>query len=98
MNQIDWLLEAYGLKQGPLFKAMNIQDSFGLKKTVEAGIAMVREMLPEANKCQREPCPVSELTVALQCGDQMRFLALRRILHWGMRVIYWWHRGDRRAS
>jgi altronate hydrolase len=68
MNQIDWLLEAYGLKQGPLFKAMNIQDSFGLKKTVEAGIAMVREMLPEANKCQREPCPVSELTVALQCG------------------------------
>jgi altronate hydrolase len=47
---------------------MNIQDSFGLAKTVEAGIAMVREMLPEANKCEREPCPVSELTVALQCG------------------------------
>jgi altronate hydrolase len=68
MNQIDWLLEAYGLKQGPLFKAMNIQDSFGLAKTVEAGITMVSEMLPEANKCEREPCPVSELTVALQCG------------------------------
>jgi altronate hydrolase len=47
---------------------MNIQDSFGLAKTVEAGIAMVSEMLPEANKCEREPCPVSELTVALQCG------------------------------
>ena len=68
MNQIDWLLEAYGLEQGPLFKAMNIQDSFGLAKTVETGIAMVREMLPEANKCVREPCSVSELTVALQCG------------------------------
>ncbi|MBT8423355.1 MAG: altronate dehydratase family protein, partial [Silicimonas sp.] len=25
MNQIDWLLDAYGLKQGPLFHAMNIQ-------------------------------------------------------------------------
>ena len=35
MNQIDWLLEAYGLKQGPLFKTMNIQDSMGLAKTVE---------------------------------------------------------------
>ena len=68
MNQIDWLLEAYGLKQGPLFKTMNIQDSQGLAKTVETGIAMVREMLPEVNKATREPCPVSELMVALQCG------------------------------
>lgn len=68
MNQIDWLLEAYGLKQGPLFKAMNIQDTQGLAKTVETGIEMVRTMLSEANKCQREPCPVSELMVALQCG------------------------------
>ena len=68
MNQIDWLLEAYGLKQGPLFKTMNIQDSMGLAKTVEAGIAMVREMLPEVNKVTREPCPASELMVALQCG------------------------------
>ncbi len=68
MNQIDWLLEAYGLKQGPLFKAMNIQDSFGLAKTVETGIAIVREMLPLANQCVREPCPASELMVALQCG------------------------------
>ncbi|MEK9960625.1 MAG: UxaA family hydrolase, partial [Rhodobiaceae bacterium] len=68
MNQIDWLLEAYGLKQGPLFKTMNIQDSMGLAKTVEAGIAMVREMLPEVNRASRAPCPASELMVALQCG------------------------------
>ena len=68
MNQIDWLLEAYGLKQSTLFQTMNIQDVAGLAKTVELGIAKVREMLPEANKCKREPCPVSELTVALQCG------------------------------
>ena len=68
MNQIDWLLEAYGLKQGPLFKAMNIQDSMGLANTVETGIAMVRDMLPEVNKAKREPCPVSHLMVALQCG------------------------------
>ena len=68
MNQIDWLLEAYGLKKGPLFHAMNIQDVAGLAKTVEIGIEKVRAMLPEANKSVREPCPVSELTVALQCG------------------------------
>ena len=68
MNQIDWILEAYGLKQGPTFQAMNIQDTQGLAKTVETGIAMVRAMLPEVNKAKREPCPASELMVALQCG------------------------------
>ena len=68
MMQIDWLLEAYGLKQGPLFHAMNIQDVAGLRQTVELGVKKVRAMLPEANKCQREPIPASELTVALQCG------------------------------
>ncbi len=68
MNQIDWLLEAFGLKNGPLFQTMNIQDVAGLRKTVEIGIEKVRAMLPEANKFVREPCPASELMVALQCG------------------------------
>ena len=68
MNQIDWLLEAYGLKQGPTFATMNIQDVAGLRRTVEAGIAKVESMLPIANAAQREPCPVSDLMVGLQCG------------------------------
>lgn len=68
MNQIDWLLEAYGLKQGPLFHAMNIQNVAGLRRTIEAGIEKVRQMLPIANQARRTPCPASELTVALQCG------------------------------
>ena len=68
MNQIDWLLEAFGLERGPRFQTMNIQDVAGLRRTVETGIAKVKAMLPEANKASREPCPASELTVALQCG------------------------------
>ncbi len=68
MNQIDWLLEAYGLKQGPLFQVMNIQGVAGLRRTIEAGIEKVRAMLPLANAANRTPCPASELTVALQCG------------------------------
>ncbi len=68
MNQIDWLLEAYGLRQGPLFQVMNIQNVAGLRRTIEAGIAKVEAMLPIANEARREPCPASELTVALQCG------------------------------
>lgn len=68
MNQIDWLLEAYGLKQGPLFHSMNIQSVAGLQRTVDLGISKVRSMLPLANQATREPCPVSDLMVALQCG------------------------------
>ncbi len=68
MNQIDWLLEAYGIEKGPLFHAMNIQDVAGLAKTVELGIEKVRAMLPLANEAVREPCPSSDLMVALQCG------------------------------
>lgn len=68
MNQIDWLIEAYGLTPGPLFQAMNIQDVGGLRKTVELGIRKIEAMLPLVNAAQRTECPASELMVALQCG------------------------------
>ncbi|MEO0403031.1 MAG: altronate dehydratase family protein [Pseudomonadota bacterium] len=68
MNQIDWLLEAWGLKEGPTFQTMNIQSVAGLRRTVEKGIEKVAAMLPIANQAQRTPCPAAELKVALQCG------------------------------
>ena len=68
MNQIDWLLEAWGIKNGPLFHAMNIQDVAGLRQTIEIGVDKVRAMLPLVNEANRTPCPASELMVALQCG------------------------------
>ncbi|MFK7836475.1 MAG: UxaA family hydrolase [Sulfitobacter sp.] len=68
MNQIDWLLEAYGLKQGPTFQTMNIQNVAGLRRTVALGIEKVTAMLPIANEATRTECPASELMVALQCG------------------------------
>ena len=68
VNQIDWLLEAYGVEKGPMFQTMNIQDVAGLRRTVELGIDKVGAMLPLADAAVREPCPASELMVALQCG------------------------------
>ena len=68
MNQIDWLLDAYGLRQSPTFQTMNIQSVAGLQKTIEMGVKKVREMLPIVNAAQRTSCPASELKVALQCG------------------------------
>jgi altronate hydrolase len=68
MMQIDWLIESYGLKSGPLFQSMNIQDVAGLRRTIDLGIEKVAAMLPVVNAFEREDCPASELMVALQCG------------------------------
>ncbi|TWT58527.1 D-galactarate dehydratase [Thalassoglobus neptunius] len=47
---------------------MNIQDQGGVAKTVERGIAMLKELLPEVNRVERVPIPVSELILATECG------------------------------
>ncbi|TDN67746.1 altronate dehydratase family protein [Paraburkholderia sp. BL10I2N1] len=68
-NQIDGVLEAGGLANDrPRLRSFTIQDSGGTRKTIEHGIAMVREMLVDANHAQREPVPASHIVVGLQCG------------------------------
>jgi altronate hydrolase len=66
VNQIGGLLTEQ--KLAGRLRSMDIQDMGGTRKTVEAGVAFVREALADANNVRREPVPVSELTVALQCG------------------------------
>jgi len=66
VNQIGGLLQEQRLADR--VRSMDIQTMGGIRKTVEAGIAFVREVLDEANRVEREPAPLSELTVALQCG------------------------------
>ncbi len=48
--------------------SLTIQDTGGIRKTIEAGVAAVNELLPAVNAVHREPVAVSELVVALQCG------------------------------
>ena len=66
--QIEHLKSKYGLVEGDTFRTLTIQTTGGTRKSVEAGVAAVREMLPMANKAQRETIPASELVLALQCG------------------------------
>jgi altronate hydrolase len=66
VNQIGGLMEEQRLADR--LRAMDIQSTGGIRKTVEAGVAFVREVLAEANAVRREPVPAGELTVALQCG------------------------------
>jgi len=67
-NQMDALFLTQGLARGPLLRAITIQDQGGTAKAVAAGVAAVKEMLPEANRVSRRAVPASNLVVGLQCG------------------------------
>ena len=67
-NQINSLLAAQGLKRTDHLHAFTIQDKGGTRKAVEEGVARIRELLPDANKVQRETVPASHLVLGLQCG------------------------------
>ena len=66
VNQIGGLLEAHQLTDR--IRSMDIQGMGGTRKTVEAGMAFVREVLVESNQVQRETVSAGNLVVALQCG------------------------------
>jgi galactarate dehydratase len=58
----------YGLSESPTFRTMNIQGIGGTRKTIEAASAVIREMLDDVDAARRTSEPVSELTLALECG------------------------------
>jgi altronate hydrolase len=66
--QIDRWKKAYGIAESERFRSFTIQDTGGTRKTVAAGVAALREMLPVLNAAKRETVPASELMLALQCG------------------------------
>ncbi|MEW5718988.1 MAG: altronate dehydratase family protein [Chloroflexota bacterium] len=45
-----------------------IQEQGGFRKTIQAGVQAVEHALARVNACARTPQPISELTIALQCG------------------------------
>ncbi|MBI5670194.1 MAG: altronate dehydratase [Chloroflexi bacterium] len=68
-NQISDLIANYRLADGGYRPpTLTIQDEGGIRRTVQAGITAVEELLPLVNQCQRTPQPISELMIALQCG------------------------------
>jgi altronate hydrolase len=67
-NQINALLGAEALSEGPLLRTFSIQDTGGTAKAIAKGVAMVNEMLPHANDVTRSSVPASHLVLGLQCG------------------------------
>ncbi|MBZ4022648.1 galactonate dehydratase [Rhodobacter sp. TJ_12] len=55
------------------FHGLTIQEMGGTRATIEKIKAEVRRLLPQVNAITRQPCPVSALTIGLQCGGSDGF-------------------------
>lgn len=70
-NQVREMIANSGLDANaswkqPLF--LNIQEHHGIAGVVAEASQIVARLLPQVNEVKREPLPISELTLALQCG------------------------------
>ena len=61
-------LDVPGQETEPLPLIMNIQDYGGVAKTVRRATEVLKDLLPEANRVERVPIPVSELILGTECG------------------------------
>ena len=75
-NQINSLFESEKLSNGTKLHSFIMQDTGGTRKTIEAGVAAIQALLPEANTVKREPVPASHITVGLQCGGSDSFSSI----------------------
>lgn len=70
VNQIA-LYAAAG--KGAPVTSFNIQDVGGSRAAVERALVLLEDLAAKASQARREPCPVSELVVGLQCGGSDGF-------------------------
>ena len=72
-NQIDQLVEEEQLTLGEDFRKLVMQETGGTRSSISRGIELVEAMLEQAAKKVRQPLPVSEIVVGLQCGGSDSF-------------------------
>ncbi|HMO59956.1 MAG TPA: altronate dehydratase family protein [Roseiflexaceae bacterium] len=75
VNHFESLLETQRRRLGEigLPPYIGIQDAGGVAATIEAGVVALAELLRGANALRREPIPLSELGLGLQCGGSEGF-------------------------
>src|SRR5512140_2148506 len=75
-NQVSKLFREQDLAPSSRLRSFVMQDEGGTTKTIAAGVAAVREMLPEANRVTRTRVPASHIMVGLQCGGSDGFSSI----------------------
>ncbi|MBU1274407.1 MAG: altronate dehydratase family protein [Proteobacteria bacterium] len=76
VNQLSSLMENMSLSEGPLLRTMNIQEAGGTAKTVQWGVEIIKEMLPQAGQARRQALPASHLVLGLECGGSDAYSGL----------------------
>lgn len=68
VNQLAPLVKTLGRRDPALFATLTIQDEGGTRETIDAGVAILQDMLPIADRKIRTTVSAKHLTVGLQCG------------------------------
>jgi len=68
MVQVPSILDSAPIPSDTLVETLTIQDTGGIRATVAAGVEAIRAMLPQLDQRRREPAPISELVLGLNCG------------------------------
>jgi altronate dehydratase len=66
--QIANLVGGRPIRSDGALRYMTIQNEGGTRKTIDFGLKELRGIAEIANRAEREPCPVTEITVGMQCG------------------------------
>lgn len=75
-NQLRGLMEDEQLHSGPTLHTLVMQDAGGTRKSIDAGVAAVMAMLPDANRVTRSTVSASHLVIGLQCGGSDGFSSI----------------------
>ncbi|MDF0595925.1 UxaA family hydrolase [Psychromarinibacter halotolerans] len=72
-NNLSKFMEAESLATGKMLRTVTMQQIGGTMNAVEEGKAVIREMLEEANKIERETASAEHIMIGLQCGGSDGF-------------------------
>jgi altronate hydrolase len=75
-NNLEGFLQQEKLERSDRLRTLTMQEIGGTKATIDAGRALIREMLPLANAVKREPVSAEHLVIGMQCGGSDGFSGL----------------------
>jgi altronate hydrolase len=75
-NQLPRLVTEEGLQAGQRIQTLVMQEVGGTRKTIEAAVARIRELLPVVNNVKRTRVPAKHLVLGMQCGGSDGFSAI----------------------
>jgi len=68
VNQLELMFANTGLETSAKLRAFTIQQKGGTQQTIKRGVAMIKEMLPQADAVKRQPVSAANLVLGLECG------------------------------